>query len=106
EGDGYVHCAKTVTMHYDRSSGVLTHTSVAFWCGGHGFLYPNKQPPRRGGRLPAVMVAEPDPSRVVCATCAGRSIGSGQQGTHKIGDSFVKYRPRRPFIPDRSRRLA
>lgn len=105
EGDGYVHCAREVTLHYDRRSGALTHTSVAFWCGGHGFLPPPGQPMRlgRGGRKPAMMVAEPSPGRVVCATCAGRGIGSGQHGIAKVGENFVKYRPRDPFIPSRRR---
>lgn len=107
EGDGYVHCAKTITMHYCRSSGKLTHTSVDFWCGGHGFLYPGNKPPmRRGGRLPAVMLSEPSPGRVVCATCAGRAVGSGQLGEHKVGENLVKYRPHRPFIASRRRRHA
>lgn len=103
EGDGYVHCARTVTMHYDRRNLALTHTSVEFWCGGHGFLYPTGKQSRRGGRLPAVMLAEPSPGRVVCATCEGRAIGSGQFGNSKVGEHFVKYRPHRPFIGTRTR---
>ncbi|MBN8262400.1 MAG: hypothetical protein J0L59_08755 [Xanthomonadales bacterium] len=104
EGVGYVHCAKTVSMHYDLRTRKLTHISVGFWCGNHGFLYPGNKPPcRRGGRLPAVMLAEPSPGRVVCATCAGRSIGSGQQGDARVGGHVAKYRPHRPFIPVRAR---
>ena len=102
EGEGYVHCARPVTMHYDRRSGALSHISVSFWCGGNNFLPahgPMKR--KRGGRKPAIMVSEPSPGRVVCATCAGRAIGSGQLGSAKMGDTFIKYRPHRPFIASR-----
>lgn len=107
EGDGYVHCVKEVTMHYDRDTAKLTHISVSFWCGGGGFLYPSsvsERVSRRGGRKPAAIVAEPSAGRVVCATCAGRAVGSGQHGNHKIGDNFVKFRPHKDFIA--TRRLA
>lgn len=94
EGSGYVHRVRSAHMHYD--DGKHTHTSVTFWCGGHGFLYPGGK--RGKNKSPAAAVSEPSPGRVVCATCEGRAIGSGQLGEHKIGPNFVKYRPHSPFF--------
>lgn len=99
EGWGYVHRVRSAHMHYD-SGGKWTHTSVKFWCGQHGFIHPT------GARLPrgqsiARMVLEPSPGRVVCATCQARAHGSGQVGTGKLGDEFVKFTPRADFFARR-----
>ena len=95
EGSGYVHHVRSACLHYD-DAGKITHTSVTFWCGSYGFLYPKGKQSRN--KAPASMVAEPTAGRLVCATCAGRAVGSGQLGEHKIGPNFVKYRPHSPFF--------
>lgn len=95
EGGGYVHRARSGYLHYDNQ-GRNTHTSISFWCGATGFLYPKgKQDPKKS---PASMVESPNPGRVVCATCQARAHGSGQVGTGKLGDEFVKFHPRPPFF--------
>lgn len=95
EGSGYVHRVRSGHLHYDEN-GKHTHTSFSMWCGQNGFLYPAGKQNRK--RLPAAVVGKPSAGRSVCATCEGRAIGSGQLGKHKIGPSFVKYRPHSPFF--------
>jgi len=96
DGVGYVHRARSATMHY-RDDGVHTHTSVSFWCGAAGFLYPAGKQPKK--HAPARMLNEPSPGRLVCATCQARAYGSGQVGNGRLGDEFVKYRPHTEFFP-------
>lgn len=97
EGDGYVHRVRSGLMHYNWE-GEFTHTSITFWCGPSGFLYEPGKRPRK--HVPAALVAEPSPGRVVCATCEGRAIGAGQIPGNKIGDHFVKYKPHVGFMAD------
>lgn len=90
DGEGYVHRVRSGWMHYNRD-GLFTHTSIRFWCGANGFLYEaGKRPPKHA---PASLVSQPQPGRVVCATCEGRAIGSGQIAGNKIGEHFVKFKP-------------
>lgn len=101
EGDGYVHRVRSANMHYQRlhHGGAYTHTAATFWCGSYGFVYPDGKARRR--QKLGVLLAEPSPGRVVCATCEARAIGAGQDGQHKINGKFVKYRPHDAFIPRR-----
>jgi hypothetical protein len=99
DGGGYVHRVRSGDMHYFRDTGKLTHTTVQFWCGaGYASIYPASKQPKRKGRVPGRLVREPSLGRVVCATCEGRAIGSGQLGEHKIGPHSVKYKPHSPFF--------
>lgn len=97
DGEGYVHRVRSGAHHYDRDTGSLRHTSFGFWCGLHGFILPAGK--RLGRKMPARLVTEPTPGRVVCATCEARAIGSGQLGSAKIGRHFVKYKPHVDFFP-------
>lgn len=99
EGGGYVHRARSADMHYD-DDGTRTHTSVKFWCGTHGFLYPPGKQQKK--HRPAIMTASPDPCRVICATCEGRAHGAGQVGDGKLAGRFAKYRPHSEFFPARA----
>ena len=96
EGNGYVHRVRHADSHYDGKTGLLRHTSVGFWCGSHGFIYPAGKWNRKHAY--AVVCSQPSLGRVVCATCEARAIGSGQVGSGKIGDHFVKFRPRSDFF--------
>lgn len=88
EDGGYVHRLRSAWMHYD-DDGKYRHTSYHFWCGQLGSTSKKKK-----GRL----TDEPSSGRVVCATCQARAHGSGQVGTGKLGDEFVRFRPRPPFF--------
>lgn len=101
DNGGYVHAVRAAHMHFDRKTGAYTHTSYGFWCGGGGFTYPApKQKQRRGGRGIGRICAEPSAGRVICATCAGRAIGSGQHAemNHHINGKIVKFSPRHGFM--------
>lgn len=95
EGTGYVHRARSASMHYYE--GAYTHTSVSFWCGAAGFLYAAGERPKK--HAPAAMAEKPTAGRVVCATCEARAHGAGQVGHGKLGGHFVKYRPHAEFFP-------
>ena len=103
EGFGYVHRVRSSHLHYD-DNGRLTHTSVRFWCGSHGFLYPPGRKCRK--HAPAAMRSRPSDGRVVCAACEGKAIGSGQTGAGKIGRNFVKFKPHSPFFGGKPRGVA
>lgn len=95
EGEGYVHRVRSGWLHRDWD-GKFQHTSIHFWCGAYGFLYePGKRPRKHAA---ASLVTEPSPGRIVCATCEGRAIGSGQVASSKIGGHFVRFRPHVGFM--------
>lgn len=95
DGDGYVHRVRSSRLHLSPKTGEHTHTSVTFWCGQLGFLYPEgKWNPKH---KKASVLAEPSPWRLVCATCEGRAIGAGQVDSHKIGGRIVKFKPHVEF---------
>lgn len=98
DGAGYVHRARSCHMHYD-DDGTHTHTSVKFWCGACGFLYPKGKQNRK--HLSARMTDTVSAGRVVCATCEGRAHGAGQVGDGRIAGRFAKYSPHREFFPVR-----
>jgi hypothetical protein len=96
KGDGYVHRVRSGTHHRLLSKdGSLTHSAYHFWCGATGFIYPSGKQNRK--KKPARLVSEPSNGRAVCATCEARAIGSGQIGSGKIGENFVKYKPHADF---------
>jgi len=64
----YVHRLRSGLLHHDG------RISVSFWCGSIGHFK------RRGARL----VAEPPDGLMVCSTCEGRAIGSGQLGSRAL----------------------
>ena len=77
----YFHRLRSGTNHWD--TGKLRHTSVHFWCGSSGFL----------GAKGKLYARIPDGS-VICATCEGRAIGSGQIDSGLINERPVKFSPR------------
>lgn len=102
DNGGYVHMVRSARIHHgDDNKAGLRYTTYKFWCGGGGFLYPPSVPVnRRGGRGIGMLLAEPSPGRVVCATCIGRAIGSGQHPEHRnrIEGLPVKFTPRHGFL--------
>lgn len=78
----YVHRVRSGQSHY--RDGRLSHIHVDFWCGGHGI-------PSDNGELLAAVKADD----VICATCEGRAIGAGMDGTPVINGRVVAYSPRR-----------
>lgn len=100
EGGGYVHRVRSAHLHYDEN-GTHTHTSVSFWCGAAGFLYPKGRQNKK--HAPAYMAESPSPGRVICATCQGRAHGAGQVGDGRLGNTFVRYKPHGDFFPARLR---
>lgn len=63
-------------------NGDVERVSIAFWCGGGGFL-------NRGqtySRLPL--------GAVRCAVCEGKAIGAGMDGEKIINGNAVNYSPR------------
>lgn len=96
DGDGYVHRVRSGHLHYSIRTGEHTHTSVHFWCGATGFLYPaGKQNPKH---RPAVITASPSPTRTICATCEGRAIGAGQVPGRAADGRVLQYRPHSGFF--------
>jgi hypothetical protein len=95
DGAGYVHRVRSAKLHYD-DDGTHTHTSVQFWCGANGFLYPSgtQNPKHR----PAVLTAQPTAGRAICATCQGRAIGAGQVGSHKSRGVMTRFKPHVEFF--------
>lgn len=82
-----------VYLHRVRSGriymreGQASHTAVKFWCGQTGFFSAKKHPR-------AQFFADVPDGEVICATCEGRAIGSGQLGSHQINGRIVKFSPR------------
>lgn len=79
----YVHRVRSAKAHY--RNGVLTHTSVAFWCGNGGFISKDK---------PGLLIERPNSDQIVCSTCEGRAIGTGLFVTPVINGNPVIYRLR------------
>ena len=81
----YVHRVR-YGYHFWRD-GKYTHAAVTFWCGNNGFI-------GHKGRLLATV----PPGAVLCATCEGRAIGAGQNGSRRINGREVCYSPRRKAL--------
>lgn len=85
----YYKAAKGTYVHRVRSGqkhlrdGRVSHIHVDFWCGASGF-------PGSKGNL----VATPGEDDIVCATCEGRAVGAGMDGTPMINGRKVGYNPR------------
>jgi len=77
----YYHRVRYGARHHVMNK---THYSASFWCGSHGLI-------GEKGRLSAVV---PN-GEVLCATCEGRAIGAGLDGSRIINGKKVMYSPRR-----------
>lgn len=94
DGEGYVHRVRSGHLHYH--AGEHTHTSIHFWCGATGFIYPAGKQARK--HRPAIITATPNPSRAICATCEGRAVGSGQVPGRAADGRVTSYRPHVGFF--------
>lgn len=77
----YTHRVRYVELHLPEGQG-KSHFVASCWC-GQSVAERRKTP----GRLVEV------PTRVVCATCEGRAIGSGQLGSRVLAGREVMFRP-------------
>jgi len=68
------------------TDGVYTHTSLSLWCGATGSIG------NEGSR--GYLSAEAPDNAVFCATCEGRAIGAGMDGTRYINGRFCLFSPR------------
>ncbi len=84
----YIHRVRSGAMH--EWDGELSHVHFRFWCGGAGFAQ------HRVGRKvrPGELFAQAPEGAILCATCEGRAIGAGMEGSHKINGRMVRFSPR------------
>jgi len=67
--------------------GQILHLSFSFWCGGSGHVSRDK---------PGRLFAEIPENGVLCATCEGRAIGAGLDGSpSEINGRAVIFSPRK-----------
>ena len=78
----YVHRVRSMKQFW--RDGKFHHASVQFWCGNCGHL----------GEQGYLMSSVPE-DEVLCATCEGRAIGSGEDGARVINGRPVMFSPRR-----------
>jgi len=79
----YTHRVRYATLY--RVGDSVPHMSIGLWCGMT--LCISKRKPGR-------FVSEPSRGRPMCATCEGRAIGAGRDGSHKINGRMAKFSPR------------
>ena len=82
-GGEYTHRVRSARLH--NMTGYEPHTSISCWCGMSLLV---------GKRHKGGFVAEPTPGRPMCATCEGRAIGAGVDGSHKINGRMARFQPR------------
>jgi hypothetical protein len=83
----YMHRVRWAQHHL--FDGEYKHTAIRMWCGQVGFAG-SKEMHRGGGHFFSLVPND----AVICATCEGRAIGAGQDGSHKINGRIVRYAPR------------
>jgi len=67
--------------------GKYSHTAFSMWCRLHGFLGRNHPHAR--------IFAEAPENEIFCATCEGRAIGAGLDGSHILNGRLVRFSPRK-----------
>lgn len=77
----YAHRVRYVELHLSLGE---PHMAAGCWCGQT--IHISK---RKNGRL----IQAPSDGYVVCATCEGRAIGSGQLGARVIAGREVMFQP-------------
>ena len=82
-GGEYTHRVRSARLHW--MSGYGSHMSISCWCGMSLLV---------GKRHKGQFVAEPSFGRPMCATCEGRAIGAGVDGSHKINGRMARFQPR------------
>lgn len=78
----YAHRVRHVTL-YSREGG--SHIAVNCWC-GMTICISNRKPSR--------LVEFPSQGKPICATCEGRAIGAGVDGSREIAGRQVMFSPR------------
>lgn len=78
----YSHRVRYVALHQLR--GFEPHLAAGCWCGATVLI---------SKRKPGRLVEAPSDGFLVCATCEGRAIGSGQLGSRLIAGREVMFRP-------------
>lgn len=86
----YTHRVRSVELILSLVPQWKPHTAVRCWC-GMTILLSDK-------RCHAASRIVSDPSRLLCATCEGRAIGSGQLGAAEISGRKVQFSPRGRFM--------
>lgn len=85
----YTHRVRTAITHVNKAKGQNSHVSLSAWCGVVGFL--SEKPRARN----ANQFAEVPEHAILCATCEGRAIGAGMDGTREINSRSVIFSPRK-----------
>lgn len=92
-GVTYIHRVRQGMIHiWDKK---FAHTSISFWCGGSGGIgvsqvHYGREKKARGELLPECPI-----DSVLCATCEGRAIGAGCDGSFKINGRIIRFSPRK-----------
>ena len=79
----YVHRVKSASLHFC----ITAHISVTFWCGGGSSVSD-----RKGGQF---FDGQSDCDLPYCATCEGRAIGAGLDGSRVIAGREVMFNPQK-----------
>lgn len=82
-GGEYTHRVRSARLITFKGFGA--HMAISCWCGMSLLI---------SKRHKSQFVAEPSFGRPMCATCEGRAIGAGVDGSHKINGRMVKFQPR------------
>jgi len=86
----YTHRVRTAVTHVWKEKGENSHVSLTAWCGCTGFLSREPKP------KDAAQYADVPEGAILCATCEGRAIGAGMDGTREINGRSVMFSPRKP----------
>lgn len=81
---GYTHRIRSGKNYYRNEN--YSHTGLTLWCGMTGLIGKTHKNSK--------LLLEPSLDSIMCATCEGRAIGSGQLGSHEILGRLVKFQPR------------
>lgn len=79
----YTHRVRYVELH-NLGAHWKPHLAAGCWCGMTVLI---------SERKPGRLVEAPSDGYVVCATCEGRAIGSGQLGSRVIAEREVMFQP-------------
>lgn len=82
-GGEYTHRVRSARLITLESFG--THMAISCWCGQSLLI---------GKRHKSQFVAEPSFGRPMCATCEGRAMGAGKDGSRKINGRMARFQPR------------
>lgn len=86
----YTHRVRTAITLVRKDTGENSHVSLTAWCGCNGFLHPTPK------TKSATQWAELPEDAILCATCEGRAIGAGMDGSREINGREVIFSPRKP----------